>query len=230
MSDSILTTVDKVNTPGRKTWVQQFNQYRANHPFIDAVRLIWDDWNTSDNIFFEVLPNPESLTFSLLTYIPDRAAAPVVSAAPVPIKWNDPPIYDTYSNAWNGIYTWNCADWRAWHVALETHFQSTKKANGIWESAWLHDDNYCILLGSYGCPQTSTCRGDCDFVKYFASKDMTIGNLFSNVVCDLSNVVLNLTETVVSASDGVKNTAKTISTLLPIVAVGYGVSKIYKEI
>jgi hypothetical protein len=231
MSDPILTVVDIKDTPDRKAWVQNFNQYRASNSFIDAAQLIWNDWNTQGNVFLELLPTPEALLFSLLTYVPERVDLPIISAPPTPIKWDDTPIYDTFSNYWDGVYTWNCADWQAWHVALETHFGSTSTANGLWKSAWLHDDNYCIVLGSFGCPKTSNCRYNCDFVKYFASKDMEIGNVFSNGYCDLTSIVLNIIETVDNVTQGVNNTTKTVSNLLPWAAgagILYGGVKIYK--
>lgn len=230
MSDPILNIVDTRNSPGRNAWAKQFNLYRSNNTFIDAAQLIWDDWNTQGNVFFELLPTPEALLFSLLTYVPDRVDIPIINNSPTPIKWNDTPIYDTLTNAYYGVYRWNCADWQAWHEALELHFESTTTANGIWKSAWLHEDNECIALGVL-CPDTSYCRYDCDFVKYFASKGMTIGNIFSNTVCDLSSIVLNIVETVDNVTQGVNNTTKTVSNMLPWVAgaaVLYGGSKIYK--
>lgn len=232
MNNLNLTIIEQKYDQGRKFWVQQFNQYRGlnNATLISAGQLIWNDWSTPDNVFFELLPNLESLLFSLLTYIPNRAASPVVSSAPVPIQWNDTPSYETVSNRWNNVYIWNCADWQAWHEALEVHFKSTTTANGIWKSAWLHGDNECIALGII-CPDTSYCRYDCDFVQYFASKNMAIGNLFSNAVCDLSNVVLNLTETVETTSESVKKTSKFISDSLPWAAglgIMYGGAKLYK--
>lgn len=232
MSNSTLTVIDTKDSPGRKAWVQQFNQYRGLNgaTFKSAAQLIWNDWNTSDNVFFELLPNPEALLFSLLTYVPDRAAPPAVGASPMPIKWNDTPIYDSISNDWNNVHIWTCADWQTWHEELEIHYESTRIANGIWKSAWLHEDNECIALGIL-CPDTSWCRYDCDFVKYFASKDMEVGNLFSNAVCDLSNVVLNLTETAETASETAKKTSKFISNSLPWAAglgIIYGGAKLYK--
>lgn len=233
MSDPILTIIDSKDAPARKVWVQNFNQYRSNNSFKDAAQLIWDDWNTQGNVFFELFPTPEALIFSLVTYVPQRVDLPLVSAAPTPIKWNDTPSYDTFYNLYHSIYVWNCADWQAWHEALEAYYQSTTTANGIWKSAWLHEDNYCFALGQFICPVTSNCRYDCDFVEYFASKGMEIGNLFSNTVCDLSNIILNLTESAQNVSQGVKDTTKTVSKLLPFAAVaviGYGGTKLYKAL
>lgn len=232
MSDQ-LTIIDSKDTPSRKVWLERFNQYRAVNSFKDAAQLIWNDWNAEDNVFFKLLPNPESLVFSLLTFVPNRADLPNVSNNPTPIKWNDAPSYDTFYNLYNSIHAWNCADWQAWHEALEVHYQSTTTANGIWKSAWLHEDNYCFALGQFICPKTSNCRYDCDFVEYFASKDMNIGNLFSNVTCDLTNVILNLTESAENISEGVKETSETVSNLLPVAAfaiIGYGGIKLYKAL
>lgn len=224
---------DNRSIPGRKNWAIKFNSYRAQNSFVQAVQLTWNDWNQASNPFLKMLPNPEALIFSLGTYIPNRADLPMISIAPVPIKWDDSPIYDTATNAWNNVYTWNCADWKSWHLALETHFGSTSTANGIWESAWMHDDNHCLFISQIFCPKTANCRYDCDFVKYLASKDIEIGNLFSNVTCDLSSVVKNVVETVNNVSQGVNNTTAVVSSAAPWVVGGliaYGGSKIYKEL
>lgn len=214
-------------------WVRQFNHYQNNRIFAEAVQLIWDDWNNSSNPFFELLPNVDSLIFALVTHQANRATEPIneplqIAGPPQAVAWNDAPIYDTISNAWNGLIEWSCATWKHWHVALETHFKDTKKANAIWEVAWQHPDNAC----AWGvCPDTQYCRYDCDFVEYFATKGIDIGNTVSKSLCDLSSVVLNIVSAADNLSEGIKDSTNTLKNIAPFATIGlvfWGGNQLYK--
>lgn len=194
-----------------KDWVLNFNTYRQTNSLAESVDLIWNEWDMADNPYFSLLPNVESFIFSLLVFVPSRDDLSVISQVPAAIAWDDAPIYDTMTNAYYSVTSWNCADWKAWHQALEVNFGDTYEANAIWESAWENDDNYCSFLGVMICPDTDWCRYDCSFVEYLASKDIDIGNLLSNTTCDLSAIVLNIVKTVKNVSEGVK----TISSFIP---------------
>ena len=208
-------------------WVQKFNTYRANNTWQQAVDLIWKEFNVPGNLFGEILPTIDALIFNLITVTPGRAK--IAIELPRFISWNDAPIYDTSNNWWNNITPWTCADWKQYHQALETHFKSTQKANALWESAWGHPDNECLFAYSFGCPDTSYCRYDCDFVEYFASKQIEIGNTLSNTTCDLSNVVLDIVNTagnIVSTAENITeaaaSTANTLGKIAPL-AIGAGI-------
>jgi len=199
-----------------RDWVVLFNQYKSTSGLSIAATRIWDDWNTADNPYFDVLPNPEALIFRLLTYIPDRADNYNNSIASAPndhefITWSDAPIYDTPANRLAGKNTWHCIHWQRWHQELDKKY-GTYNANFLWQAAWNHEDNWCYAYVAINCPKTEICRYDCDFVRYLASKGMEVGNMFSNLVCDLSGIVLNITE-------AVEDTTKTVKTTVPL-AIG----------
>lgn len=209
-------------------WVSLFNQYRASTDLSTASLRIWDDWKSADNPYFDVLPNPEALIFRLLTHIPNRATDNSIATAPPThqlITWSDSPIYDTSANRLAGLNTWNCAQWQRWHQELDKKY-GTYDANGIWTAAWLHEDNWCYAYIMIDCPKTEICRYDCDFVRYLASKDIEVGNMFSNLLCDLSGVVLNITQTA-------EDTTKTVKTVTPLIVVGLTLAagnKIYQSL
>jgi hypothetical protein len=147
------------------------------------------------------------------------------------ITWNSIPLYDTWSNSWYGGYVpWTCADWKFWHQKLEQHYNSTQKANQLWEQAWGHSDNQCWAFGSVGCPDTSYCRTDCDWIEYFASKGVSnLQSLMLGTYCDVSNVALNITGTLSNISDGIANTSKAAKWAMPVLvgAAGYYLYKKY---
>ena len=201
-----------------KDWVLDFNAYRSTNNPGDAVQLIWNDWAVEENPFFNILPNAPALLFALLCFVPNKDDGSAIGNVPTGMAWDDPPLYDTNENALYNITPWNCADWKLWHMELEHHYGDTYKANAIWESAWQHEDNWCSYVIS--CPITEWCRYDCPFVKYLASKDIEIGNLMSNVYCDLSGIVLNIVRSVGNITEGIEKTSKVVSKILPWAAMG----------
>lgn len=211
----------------REDWANKYSLYlNQNGGDISlAMALIWQDWVNSP--FFDLFPNIKALFFNLATYIPDRTKGiskeDSIGTGTNTIKWNDAPIYEDLYCVWDCGDYWTCADWRAWHRALEQHFGDTYKANDIWMAAWQDPQNQCAVLASVWCPDTDGCRYDCDFVEYFYSKGITIGNVLSNVYCDVSSVVLDIVQTtsnvssaVSNISEGVKETSTLFKTALPI--------------
>lgn len=206
----------------RKDWVVYFNSLRENNSFSDAARQVWTEFNVVGNPYLRLFKSPEALLFSILTYIPNRAdeGGERIAAPGNSISWNSQPIYDTFANYWNNIDGWNCRDWENWHRALEVYYGDTYLANAVWESAWWHADNQCYLASVLLCPQTDDCRYDCTFVEYIASKDMPIGNIFSNTYCSVTNIALNIVRVVENISDAAVIATDTAKYIFPVVAVG----------
>ncbi len=204
----------------RKDWATHFNSLRETNSLRDAAMTLWDEFNVEGNPYLLVLTSPEALLFSILTYIPNRAEGERIGSPPgTLIEWDSAPVYDTVSNYWNNIDGWNCTDWKNWHIKLEQHYGDTYTANAVWESAWLHEDNHCLVAAVLFCPQTDHCRYDCDFVEYLASKDIGIGNLVSNVYCDLTNIVLNIVRTAVNVTQTAVTISETTKQAVPLVAI-----------
>lgn len=168
-----------------------------------AIKTVYDFWNQPDNPMRLNIESADAMLFRIAQASQTINQTAGIGSAQV--EWNSTPVYDTFDNWWNGVPDiWTCADWKVWHQKLEQHFNNTYQANQVWEQAWSAPDNQCWVLGAFGCPDTSYCRYECDFVEYLASKEVNIGNLFSNTVCDLSQVVSNITGSVVNVSSGLK--------------------------
>lgn len=204
-------------------WALLVQKYGAD----EAKTRIWELWNRESNPLRSYIPSRDALFFEVTTWKPSTMAGIGQLA---PIEWNSTPVYDTFNNDWHGVDTWDCSHWKVWHQKLEAHYNSTLQANQIWEPAWNHEDNSCWVLGSFGCPKTSNCRYDCDFVKYLKSKELPIGNLVSNTSCDLTGVVSNLVGTASNIASGLYNSSSVAATLVPIGLAALGSWWIVKKL
>lgn len=213
----------------RKNWVDRFNILTREYGNIsDAAFNVWNEFNVEGNPYLYVLPSPQALFFSLLTFIPNRAEGIEIASGPTPITWDSTPIYETLSNWWNAAPVWTCAEWENWHRALESYYNDTYSANSVWEQAWNHPDNQCTWTG---CPQTSLCAFDCDFVEYLASKDIDVSNLLSSTTCSLTNIVLNIVQTAQNVTETVVTVSETTKKVFPFLiaaAIAAGTYKIYQ--
>lgn len=235
-----LLNVERVDY--RRMWATRWHELLYDYGMAAAIDILWSEWVSNDNPFVFLFPNKQALFLNISTYIPDRGRdmyeVRALGAGPNrPIAWNDAPIYeDIYCLFSCSSDYWNCAEWKAWHVALENHYGSTSKANNIWLAAWQSELNQCMFLATVMCPDTDTCRYDCDFVEYFYSKGITIGNVVSNGYCDVSQVVMNIVEGVKDLSgaaadvaSGIKTTTGALSVIAPVVIVGGGLLWAYRQ-
>jgi len=195
---------------------------------------LFDYWNVEQNPYRMLFNSPPALLAGLIVNTPISAAAAPVSAPALPtigqppttgsgnftITWDSVPVYDSLYNDWYNIDVWTCADWQLWHYRLEQRYESTFVANQIWLDAWNNESNSCWFLGAIGCPDSSYCRIDCDFVEYLASKGLDIGNIISNTTCAVYNITMNIVGTVEDISTGLSNTGKIAQFLIPV-ALGY---------
>jgi len=226
---------DKERLNYRRLWAIAWHDLLYKYGASDALQMLWDAWNTKENVFFSLFPSKEALLMIVATYIPNRGEdlledkEVIEIGQPTIIRWDSTPIYeDLYCIFSCSNDYWTCADWEAWHKALDAKF-GTYKANDIWLAAWQAPENQCLLLASMGCPDTDFCRVNCDFVEYFYSKGITIGNVLSNVYCDLSNVVMDITQVTSNVtgaagnlSDGIQQTSSVLGNLLPLGALIVG--------
>jgi len=218
----------------RRLWAIAWHDMLARFGAEQALNELWQAWNIPENAFLSIAPNKEALLILVTQYIPDRALDLFDDKANIgqvsPVRWDDLPKYEDLYCIFNCSNDyWTCSDWRAWHRALDNHFQSTSKANDIWLAAWQAPENQCLFLSIMVCPDSDFCRVDCDFVSYFYSKGITIGNLASNIFCDLSQVVLDITETASNVtgtlgnvSAGAEQVSGIFKTIAPLAVLGVG--------
>jgi hypothetical protein len=219
-------SVPKYRTWKRAQWAQLWALMVQEYGPVEALQRLYMLWSAQENPLAANIPTREALLFQVSTYRPPTMAG---IGQLDPIEWNSTPIYDTFTNYWNGVDTWGCTHWKIWHQKLEAYYGDTMQANQIWEPAWNDPDNECWALGSFGCPQTANCRYDCDFVKYLKSKNLPIGNLISNTTCDISNVISAITTSASNIATGAQQSSAVLSALLPIGVAVLGGLWIYNK-
>lgn len=214
-------------------WVRRFHNYSAQatnkQERMQAMADLWQDWTAQEHKFRYSIGNAIELFLAVNNYRPDRTpsnGSAIASNGTQLVRWNDSPIYDTWTSYRAGLTPWTCIDWVNYHKALKNHHGDQAKANMIWETDWADPDNECGILI---CPDTSYCRYNCNFVEYFASQGIRIGNIVSNAACDISDVVANTTGAIKDVSDGIKATSSIFALAIPAVAVIWVGSKIYNN-
>ena len=222
-------------------WYSYVNNLSQKMPKGIAIRQAFSEWNNPENKYYAIMPNEASFLFGLAMaekmpyygkkdfvesgdygYNTDNKIGYLV---PVdrPIQWDSQPVYDTHYGWWYDIEPWSCQDWVDWHKALERKYNSTRKANDIWKSAWFSSQNSganaALENNWYYCPR------DCaNFVKYFAKKGITDtgGGFTAPIYCDLTGIVQDIVGTVESGTDAIANTSKVLKIAIPVAVVALG--------
>lgn len=221
-------------------WVGRFHFYSASastpEERVKAMVDLYNEWESTEHKYKYFVTNPFALFLSVSNYVPDRTLSetPTIGNPGTRlVRWDDNPIYDTWANYRAGIEPWTCIDWKNYHIALKAHYNDQQKANMIWEADWWDDDNTCYALHVFICPDTDLCRYSCNFVEYFASQGIRVGNALSNATCDLSSAVTNVTTTISNVSNAIKDTSSVVSTLFPIATgslfIWWGYDKFIKD-
>ncbi len=202
-----------ISEPNYITWNRpQWSAYlMANINETDletASALVWDKWDNSRNEMIEQFPSLDALMFNLITYQTRNNIGVVITADSVP-------VYGTISNRWNNIHYWVCDEWRQWYdLNAQKYGAATAKAK-FWD-AWSHDDNQSIWSWE---AMGYSCGYDCDFTNYFRSKGIDVANWGTENTCTLIDIPSNLLDAGAAVSEGVKNTANTVSFLMPVTLI-----------
>lgn len=203
----------------RADWAAYFNTQIEARGLNDALEKCWTEWNNPRNPKRKFLATGQHFLLSLGTY---KQPIDKVGAG-FNVQWNSTPVYhNCYSVLWSGDPYWSCADWKTWHQKLEEHYNSTRKANQIWESAWTDSSQWGY--GGYLCSPLG-CGGDCNFIQYFASKGLNVAYYFASTTCSLSNLAYNIVEAGNDAADSVSSLAQNAKWMIPLGLVGWGYLK-----
>ena len=226
-----------------KEWYNYVNMLSGKMPKALAIKQAFKEWDSPENKYYSMMPNEASFLLGLAMaekmpfynkkdfvesgdYGNETGNDKIGYLVPVdrPILWNSQPVYDTYYGWWYDVEAWSCQDWVDWHKALERKYNSTRKANDIWRSAWFSSQNSgsnaALENNWYYCPR------DCaNFVRYFATKGITDtgGGFTAPVYCSLTGIVQNIVGTVESGTDAIANTSKVLKIAIPValIALGY---------
>jgi len=223
-------------------WYSYVNMLSGKMPKALAIKQAFKEWDSPENKYYSMMPNEASFLLGLAMaekmpfynkkdfvesgdYGNDTGNDKIGYLVPVdrPILWNSQPVYDTYYGWWYDVEAWSCQDWVDWHKALERKYNSTRKANDIWRSAWFNSQNSganaALENNWYYCPR------DCaNFVRYFATKGITDtgGGFTAPVYCSLTGIVQNIVGTVESGTDAIVNTSKVLKIAIPVAVIALG--------
>jgi hypothetical protein len=197
----------------RREWSLYFRDVYENELPNDAMNFVWQKWIDSDNIRQGMFPTRNALILSLLR--PSEESS-INDNAPFVITADSAPIYETTSNWWNGVYSWDCAQWQMWYDKMEVKYGAAQ-ARDKFINAWTYADNW---NWTWNFTAGQTCGIDCDFINYFRTKGIDVAITGASNVCTLVDVTTDLVDATKHTSEGIKNTASLASTWLPIAIVG----------
>lgn len=215
------------NTWRGKEWSSWFLDFSKNYEnTYDAFQDAFDVWrnplNPKRNFFLDVKQFVLGLAIaqSIKTELPRNVVGQFN------ITYNSTPVYDTWYNWWYGVPAWSCSEWKQWYFEMK-NFYGEADARQRWNSAAQNSENDVFGGEFHGC------LSDCDFYKFQIQNNLwrpslPLTGIITWTTCDVGQVVTNATNTVVNASQGIANTAKVASYLLPVLAV-VGTYFIYKK-
>lgn len=209
-------------TWSRRDWANFYRTIYENETPQDAARIVWQFWNTNENPNKNQFKNKNELIFNLALY------REVAQVGDVPtITADSEPIYQTWSNWWNDVTTWDCEIWQMWFDLNRLKYGSTMAKNKF-VNAWNHPDNFSYTFSSAG----NDCGIDCDFVNYFRTKGIDVSYTGVETICNLVSVPSNLIDATAAATHGAKSTVNTVASLAPyavVIAAGFLLAKQYKS-
>ena len=206
-------TITATSQPDFENWQRpQWSAYlmaKINASDLEtASPILWNQWNDSRNPQAAMFPSLNSFIFNLITYQVANNIGEIITADSVP-------VYGTLTNWWNGLQYWNCTQWREW-FELNLQVYGTSQARAKFIDAWSHGDNHSWWSDE---PAGILCGYDCDFINYFRSKGLDVARVGAQNTCTLITIPTNLIDATAAVGEGVKNTANTISFLLPVTIV-----------
>ena len=198
-------SIPNFETWTRPEWAAYFLALYDANGIGPATQTVWSEWQNSNNEAEYMFPTSDSFAFNLITYTMASNIGIIITADSIP-------VYGTMSNWWNSIHYWNCTEWRQW-FDLNLQKFGTDQARARFIDAWSHNDNNSPLgFESMGI----MCGYDCDFINYMRTKGLDVANFGAENTCTLVSIPTNLIDAGAAVSEGVKNTANTVSFLAPL--------------
>jgi hypothetical protein len=199
----------------RKDWALYFRAIYALVDPNDAMNFVWEKWLDHTNpLLLEMFPVRNALILSLVG--PSSSAPVIGDNAPFIITADSTPIYETTSNLWNGIYSWDCEHWKMWYNKMKDAY-GVSTAVDRFVNAWNYADNWGWTIN---LTAGQWCGIDCDFINYFRTQGIDVAVTGSSNFCTLVDVTTDLIDATKHTSEGIKKTASLASTWLPIAIVG----------
>lgn len=218
--------ITATSLPNYETWTRpewsSFLKAKAETTDLEtASPIIWTAWTDTRNPFVDLFPSQNALMFDLIMdQVKNKPAVigEVLSADSVP-------VYGTAWNAWSGIHYWTCDEWQLWYD-LNAQKYGTQQAQIKFVDAWSHDDNQSVLTWDAA---GWSCGYDCDFTNYMRTKGLDVANWGTQNTCTLVEIPSNLIDAGAAVSEGVKDTANTVSFLMPVTVIALTGIFIYSQ-
>lgn len=212
-----LVEINRNSTPDnewkRAEWSAYFKDISLNNSFQDSAILLWNAWVNPNNQFTDKFPSRDSLIFSLVTY---REPISIADNAIFIIEADSVPIYETWSNEWSGVYSWDCAQWKMWYEKNKIKY-GFSAAKDKFINGWTYADNWAWV---WRLTAGQSCGIDCDFINFFRGEGIDVAITGAENLCTLVAVTTNLIDATESVSETVKNTAALSSYVVPALAIG----------
>jgi hypothetical protein len=242
------TAVSGIKEDTRELSKDQYNSFRRNDwrailqmklnagkELSSATQELWELWDNPNNVYRLHFKSPVALLLGIIVHPVTKPKSRKEGIGSGSIDYSSTPVYPTWWNWWYYYEDiWTCADWKAYHIALEQHHENTNTANVVWEQAWDHPDNISGWSGMFSSGwqnsplstffRTSTdCRYACTFVEYMYGKEIDISSVFSSLQCSLTNFGDSVFGALEDIGGGIETTAKVAAIALPIAAgvLGY---------
>lgn len=209
-SDINLNSTPNFSKWNRAEWTAFFLAHYNEQGIEQASQTLWNYWNDARNDYSNLFPTLDSFIFNLSSNAvsSNNTIGEIITA-------NSVPVYGTIANRWNNIHYWTCNEWIQWYT-LNLQAFGTAASIARFIDAWNHDDNNSILSWE---AMGILCGYDCDFINYFRSKGLDVANWGAENTCTFVSIPSNLIDATAAVSQGVKNTANTVSFLAPIVII-----------
>jgi len=201
-------------TSKRSDWRNFYKLLTETESVEDGQKILWSNWINANNPNRNKFKTVEALIFNLLTY-----KSPNAQIGSFSITADSVPVYNTWSNWWNGIEVWECPQWIEWFEKNNVKYgaNSTKYK---FVNAWSYADNFSI--GVWGDGMGYTCGRDCDFINYFRVKGIDVTVWGAQTVCNLVSIPTNLIDATANLTQTISNTTNVTKNVLPL-AVGLAI-------
>lgn len=197
------------------TWYKELSAYTNQ---LTALQTIWTVWQTMP--YADKIKDVKMLWASLVTW--RQIDNMGIGSFTFPITANSLPVYDTWTNWWNGVTAWDCNEWETWFTAMENTL-GLAAAKTKFISAWSYKDNWAAGSNAWGCSQT------CDFINFFRLKGIDVADTGMATICNLIQVPYNLATAAAGATQGISSTINTAANIAPLVVIGVGAALLYKQ-
>jgi hypothetical protein len=208
-------------------WAQYFKDVYKNTDPQTAKNQVWQVWNDQSNPFRHHFPTQEVFIWNLAVRSAGSDLVQPQINQVLTVTADSQPIYNTWSNWWNGLEVWWCPQWQMWYDKNAQKYGATV-AQDKFVNAWSYSDNWAWTANTAG----EMCGLDCDFVNYFRTKGIDVARFGVQTACNLVSIPTNIIDATANVAQGAKDATGVVAQIAPY-AVGavviWGVYRLIKQ-